>query len=612
MGHEFFKVALMRQGAPLEVVLNGHSKRKTPTAVSFFDSSRTFGDDALAHQGKAPSKVPMFFHSFMGKNFSSPADIEAGGKWWQAFGLGDRFYSFDLEYDEERGVPAFRVGYENATYQEEVLASIFYYAKKLSEETADGKEVRDLVVTVPADASLRERQAIVAAGEIAGCRVLTLTHETSAFAVHRAVDFQPEKGKIDIGLFYNMGSRKTEVSVIKFDNRQAGMVAGKTAPVVTVLGTAVDYSVGGHLMDIKIADVMLKKFQEKHPKLADGIAKNARALRKLLAQAQKTKAVLSANKNAPFIVESLFDDVDFQTSISRETFQEMCADMFDKISGPIEQALAVANVTAEDITMVEVIGGAWRVPKIQELLSKYLEEKKGGKIPLGQHINGEEGGALGAALVGANGSTSFRAKKIFFSDITSHEYSAQVVSLTGEWEKNVTTMFPVGTSFGAKVKLQFNLEEDFAILLRENGILMAEYRSRGLAELIKGKWSEYNLTAVPKLSVSITLQNSGLVEVKVPTASVEESYWANVTVPKLKPNVSANASMDNTTETSTNASNDTAEATDADNQKDDNGTQTANEDANATGNKTASVTAPETEIIQKLKKKNTTKNSRGT
>merc|ERR1719401_2104080 len=132
-----------------------------------------------------------------------------------------------------------------------------------------------------------------------------------------------------------------------------------------------DVGVGGHLFDLKIAEVMLKKFQDKHKKLADGIVKNPKALRKLISQAQKTKAMLSANKNAPYIVESLYEDTDFQATIKREEFEEMCKDMFDKLTAPIEKAMAVANITAADLTGVEVVGGAWRVPKIQTILSEY-------------------------------------------------------------------------------------------------------------------------------------------------------------------------------------------------------------------------------------------------
>jgi len=285
--------------------------------------------------------------------------------------------------------------------------------------------------------------------------------------------------------------------------------------------------------EINDNEELLKKFQEKHPKLADGIVKNPRALRKLINQAQKTKAILSANKAAPFIVESLFEDTDFQATLKREEFEEMCKDMFAGLTPPIQKALDIANVTMQDIKQVEVVGGGWRVPKVQAILSDFIEQSAGKKLPLGQHLNGEEAAALGSVLVGANSSSSFRVKKIFFTDITTHSYSIQVSSAVAG-EKNMTTLYPVGAPLGGKKKLSFALEEDFVIKLFEDGVLISEYAVTGLAEKLSGSWKEYNLTGTPKVSVNVNLESSGLIEVKNAVATVEELYWVNVTKEKKK------------------------------------------------------------------------------
>lgn len=557
-GHEFLKVALMRQNAPLEIVLNTHSKRKTTTAISFLESTRTFGDDAMAHQGKAPSKVPMFFHSTVGVNYTA-ADVQEGGKWWSDFGLGSRFYSHTLGYDVERGVPTFQIG-EGGIYGEELLAHVFFFAKKMADESVEGQKainVRELAVTLPAEATQRQRQAIIAAGEVAGLRVQTLVHESSAFAVHRAVDYSPEEeNKTEHALYINIGSRKAEAMVVRLEARSAGMVKGKTAPVVTVTGSAVDYRLGGHLMDLKLAEVMLKRFQEKFPKLADGIAKNPRALRKLLAQAQKTKMVLSSNKQAGFTVESLFEDTDFQATVKREEFEEMCVDMFATITDPIQKALVESNLTFKEINHIEVVGGAWRVPKVQQILSDYIEKEKGEKMLLGQHLNGEEAGALGTALIAANSSSSFRVRKIFFADRSKHEYAVKVVSPTGEWERNLTTLYPAGSALGGKKKLALELLEDFNVLLFENGNLISEHQVTGLQDLLADQWKGYNMTGTPKVTTTVALDNNGMVEIKAPVATVEDNFWVNVSVPKLKP-------LPNLTATFLNSSNDNASAENA-------------------------------------------------
>eukprot|EP00747_Dinoflagellata_sp_TGD_P192886 gnl/TRDRNA2_/TRDRNA2_58371_c0_seq1.p1 gnl/TRDRNA2_/TRDRNA2_58371_c0~~gnl/TRDRNA2_/TRDRNA2_58371_c0_seq1.p1 ORF type:complete len:945 (+),score=325.23 gnl/TRDRNA2_/TRDRNA2_58371_c0_seq1:137-2836(+) len=495
--------------------------------------------------GKAPTKTPMMYHSLIGKNFTAD-DVKSGGAWWQAFGLGDKFYSYDLTFDEERGVPMFLIG-ENKLYEEELLAHLFQFAKKLAEESAEGKEVKDLVVTVPPDANLRFRQAIVAAAEIANLRVTALVHETSSTAVQRAVDYSPEKGATEKVLLYNLGARKTEVTIVEFGSRAAGMVAGKTAPVVHVLASAVDLNIGGHLMDLKIADAMLAAFQKKNPSLADGIAANKRALRKLVTQASKTKNILSANKNAPFTVESLFEDTDFSTTISREEFEGMCKDMLDQLTNPVEKALAAAKIEMKDISQVEVVGGAWRVPKVQTILSEYFEKAAEKKLPLGQHLNGEEAAATGSLLVGANQSSSFRVKKIFFSDISEHEYAVQVV--TANETKNLTKLYPAGTVLGGKKKLSFSLSLDFDIKLFEDGVLISEYKLTGVEDVLAKKWKDYELTGPPKIAVSVQLDTSGLIQVKGPTATVEELYWVNETKKKLGKKKNGTDASNSTNET---------------------------------------------------------------
>jgi len=218
---------------------------------------------------------------------------------------------------------------------------------------------------------------------------------------------------------------------------------------------------------------------------------------------------------------------------------------------------------------------------------------------LGQHLNGEEGAALGAALVGANSSSSFRVKKIFFTDISSHAYSVQVTSLTGEWEKNLKTLYPVGIPLGGKKKLSFTLEEDFAIKLFEDGVLMSEYVITGLADKLNSSWKEYNVTGLPKVTVNVNLESSGLIEVKNPIATIEELYWVNVTREKKK---EANESAANDTSDSSDADA-TSEASNASASEDADAPASESDNAtNATNatNKTAEI---EYEVVQKQKKK---------
>jgi len=604
LGHEFFKVALLRPGMPAEILLNGHSKRKTPTAVSFFETVRAFGDDALAHQGKAPSKVPMFFHSLLGHRFKED-DVSQGGSWWTSFGLSDQFYSFNLGFDKVRGVPTFIIADDMVLVGEQVLANIFQFAQKLAQASSDGTPVRELVVTMSPHANLRQRQSVVAAAEIAGLRLLALVHEGSAFAVLRAIDYVPEKGSVERALFYNLGSRKTEASIVQFESRQAGMVPGRSAPAVTILGAAIDFGIGGHLMDLKIADHMLKRFQEKNPSLSSGIANNSRALRKLLSQSQKTKAVLSANKNAGFSVESLFSDVDFHTSITREEFESLCEEMFSRLTAPVDAALGAANLTLQDIQHVELVGGAWRVPKVQQILSDFTEKHLGKKLPLGQHLNGEEGAALGAAFVGANLSNSFRVKRIFLKDLTTHAYGIQMVVPSRQLQTNITTPFPVGTHLGAQTELVYAVEDDFVLRLLEDNVLIATYECTGLHEALAHKWSGLNMTGSPSVVVPVHLDTSGIIDIRNPKATIEELYWVNVTNRKSGSSA-ARTRLHNATDNSSSVNAET------DNMSSDGKTSSSSTSVpvdkrkptgNATANHSGSNGKDEVEVVSKQKKR---------
>jgi hypoxia up-regulated 1 len=170
--------------------------------------------------------------------------------------------------------------------------------------------------------------------------------------------------------------------------------------------------------------------------------------------------------------------------------------------------------------------------------------------------------------------------------------------LTGEWEKNVTTLYPVGGPLGGKKKLSFTMEEDFAIKLFEDGVLLSEYVLTGLAEKLSGAWKEYNTTGPPKVVVNVNLEGSGLIEVKNPIATIEELYWVNVTREKKK---DSNASNDsNGTDETSDINLDSSSEADANASSDESANKS--DSANST-NKTSNASAIEYEVIQKQKKK---------
>jgi hypoxia up-regulated 1 len=142
------------------------------------------------------------------------------------------------------------------------------------------------------------------------------------------------------------------------------------------------------------------------------VSSDPRAMEKLAQSAEKVKRVLSANKETKAQVEGLYDEIDFKTKVSRDTFYKMTSDLFERVAQPIDDALALANLTRTDIDQLIIFGGGVRIPKIQEILEKTM-----GVDQLGKSINGDEAACLGASYRAAVLSKAFRVSKFLIKDI---------------------------------------------------------------------------------------------------------------------------------------------------------------------------------------------------
>mmetsp|Transcript_66518 Transcript_66518/g.192036 ORF Transcript_66518/g.192036 Transcript_66518/m.192036 type:complete len:962 (-) Transcript_66518:68-2953(-) len=536
LGSQYFKAAVVAPGKPFEVVHNQHSKRKTPTAVSFNQKVRAFGDDAIASAMKGVPKTPMFFPLELGRNLTGVAPDEFA---W----MPKRFYPFSLGANES-GSLNFQMGDDSSVTVEEAAGHLLSFVKHLATEAADGAKVSESVLTVPSQATFNQRRAMLAAAKIAGLPRAQLLHETSAAALQRALDLDLSgvngTANESLVLFYNMGARHAEVCVVHYTGAKH---MGKNTVAMSVRGCGFSRELGGHLVDMAIAQRMLEAFKAKQPKLAEGIEKSVRALKKLEKEAMGTKHVLSANKDAQFRTDSLYEDVDFAQPVSRANLEEWCFETLAAFNKPIETALSLSNVSLTDIDTVEMIGGGWRIPKVQSLLSEYFAAQRPKEAPalnLSQHINGDEAMATGAAFYGANSSASFRTKKIFFTDATPHAYSLELIPLNASqpheegWKKSLD-IFPAGSKLRARKTVKMTVRFDLRASILENGNLIMKYDLEGVHEAATGKYA--NLST-PLVSLKFELDPSGIVQLTSATAIFDE----NVTVEEIvkTPMASAN------------------------------------------------------------------------
>lgn len=423
-GSDSMKVALVQPGSPLEIVNNFQSKRKTPNSISFYRGERMFGSDSIALMARKPELTFSKAYRVLGRTVDNPLSKE----------LVSQYFPHEIYANETTGFTCFKQ--EETFYTpEELVAMMMQHARDMTINFG-GKNIKDCVITVPSHFTHHERRALYTAAQIADLRVLTLMEENTAAALHYSMDRVFETPSTV--LFFNMGASSVQVTIATFSSYTAKELGkNKTTSQFEVIGKGWDRSLGGFNFDVKLAELMATRFNEVWGKKKSGKGKDlrdfVRPMTRLRVEALKVKEVLSANNEYPVKLEQLHDDTDLVTKITRVDFEEACADLFDRVLEPINQALSFANISVSDINSVELLGGSVRIPRVKKLLDDFF---KPSKIELGQHLNGDEAMALGAAFRGANLSTSFKVRKVGQSDINNFGISIHLEALPSADQKS--------------------------------------------------------------------------------------------------------------------------------------------------------------------------------
>ncbi|XP_062392613.1 hypoxia up-regulated protein 1 isoform X2 [Sardina pilchardus] len=398
LGSEWVKIALVKPGVPMEIVLNKESRRKTPVAVCLKDNERLFGDSALGVSVKNPKVVYRYIQSLLGKREDNP----------QVLLYKQHFPEHQLEKDEQRGTTIFRLSEEMVYSPEEILGMVLNDSRSLAQDFAE-QPIKDAVITVPAFFNQAERRAVLQAARMAGVKVLQLINDNTAVAlnygVFRRKDINATAQNV---LFYDMGSGSTTATIVTYQtvkNKELG-----TQPQLQIRGVGFDRTLGGFEMELRLREHLAKLFNEQKKSKKD-VRENMRAMAKLLKEAQRLKTVLSANAEFMAQVEGLMDDIDFKAKVTRTEFEELCQDLFDRVPGPVQDALTSAEMSLDEIEQVILVGGSTRVPKVQEVLLKAVRKEE-----LAKNINADEAAAMGAVYQAAALSKAFKVKPFIVRD----------------------------------------------------------------------------------------------------------------------------------------------------------------------------------------------------
>merc|ERR1712207_58385 len=216
---------------------------------------------------------------------------------------------------------------------------------------------------------------------IAGLNIIRIINEPTAAAIAYGLDKKKNEKESNV-LIFDLGGGTFDVSIL---NIEGG--------IFEVKSTAGDTHLGGEDFDNRMVDHFVAEFKRKHKKDLSG---NKRALRRLRTACERAKRTLSASAQANIEIDSLFEGIDFYTSITRARFEELCSDLFKGTLEPVEKALRDAKLDKASIDQIVLVGGSTRIPKIQKLLQDFFNGKE-----LNKSINPDEAVAYGAAVQAA-------------------------------------------------------------------------------------------------------------------------------------------------------------------------------------------------------------------
>ena len=271
-----------------------------------------------------------------------------------------------------------KVKIDNNSYTPQEISAMILQKLKTDAENYLGQKVSQAVITVPAYFSDAQRQATKDAGRIAGLEVLRIINEPTAAALAYGLD----KGEDQKIMVYDLGGGTFDVSILDIGDG-----------VFEVLATSGNNRLGGDDFDERIIKYLVETFKKEQ---GVDLSADSMAMQRLKEAAEKAKIELSSvsqsDINLPYITADSTGPKHMNITLTRAKFEELIHDLVDSTVGPMNQALKDANLTADKIDKVLLVGGSSRVPLVQETVKKLIgkEAHKG--------INPDECVAIGAAI----------------------------------------------------------------------------------------------------------------------------------------------------------------------------------------------------------------------
>ncbi|KAF8667202.1 hypothetical protein AX14_006368, partial [Amanita brunnescens Koide BX004] len=372
----------------VEIIANDQGNRATPSCVAFSDTERLIGDAAKSKGAMNPRNTVLNAKRLIGRKFND-AKVQADIKY------------FAFKVINKAGKPYIEVEYKGETKQfspEEISSMILFKMKEIAESYL-GSTVTSAVVTVPAHFNESQRQATKDAGTIAGLNMLCIINEPSAAAIAYGLD-KKVLGERNV-LIFDLGGGTFDVSLVIMEEG-----------IFEVKATAGDPQLGGEDFDNRLVNHFVQEFKRKNKK---DLTSSPRAVRRLRAACERAKRALSSATQTFIEIDSLFEGIDFCTSLTRARFEELCQDLFRSTLEPVEKVLRDSKIDKSNVHEIVLVGGSTRIPCIVKLVSDFFNGKE-----LNKTINPDEAVVYGAAVQAAiySCNTSQKTQDLYLLDVT--------------------------------------------------------------------------------------------------------------------------------------------------------------------------------------------------